>query len=148
MACAVAHDDSSARAKDATDRKLMSDHFDPDGVCSVPYTTLVLSSAYQPLQAPPQVYPDDDGVTRVQLVYNLARYDGPSYSTILRVYNGVAPGPTIHVEQGGRLELELVNCLDFPVGFDGEEAHNRYAHPNSTKYVADKVHSSFCYVSI
>ena len=109
------------------------DHFGPDGVCSNSNPTLTLSEAFQDLHLPPQVHPGGDGVTKIQLVYNLVDYEGPSYNTILRAYNGIAPGPTLHVEPGGVLEIELINCLTLPLGFNGEEAHNRYHIPNSTK---------------
>ena len=72
-------------------------------LCSDHYPTLDLSEAYQPLHMPPQVYPDEDGVTRLDLVWNLAYYQGPSFSTIIRNFNGRFPGPTIHVAPDGRL---------------------------------------------
>eukprot|EP00581_Thalassiosira_minuscula_P033293 CAMPEP_0183786260 /NCGR_PEP_ID=MMETSP0739-20130205/66926_1 /TAXON_ID=385413 /ORGANISM="Thalassiosira miniscula, Strain CCMP1093" /LENGTH=869 /DNA_ID=CAMNT_0026030301 /DNA_START=145 /DNA_END=2754 /DNA_ORIENTATION=+ len=90
---------------------------------------LDLSNAYDPLHIPEQIYPDKDGVTRARLLFDLADYDGPSYSTILRTFNGGQPGPTIHVTPGGRLDLQLVNCLVPP---DGAVIHNAYQKPNST----------------
>jgi len=90
---------------------------------------LDLSNAYDPLHIPEQIYPDKDGVTRARLLFDLADYDGPSYSTILRTFNGGQPGPTIHVTPGGRLDLQLVNCLVSP---DGAVIHNAYQKPNST----------------
>ena len=102
-------------------------------LCTEDYPTLDLSEAYQPLHTPPQVYPDKDGVTRLDLVWNLAYYKGPSFSTIIRNFNGGFPGPTIHVAQGGRLELKYVNCMHLPLGFSGPDSHNRYHLPNSTK---------------
>mmetsp|Transcript_5822 Transcript_5822/g.12798 ORF Transcript_5822/g.12798 Transcript_5822/m.12798 type:complete len:640 (+) Transcript_5822:96-2015(+) len=103
-----------------------------DFLCSDHYPTLDLSEAFQPLHMPPQVYPDKNGTTRLDLVWNLAYYRGPSFSTIVRSFNGGFPGPTIHVAQGGRLEIKLVNCMYPPLGFEGPESHNRYHLPNST----------------
>lgn len=107
-----------------------ADPFDSGGICDQAMPTIDFAKARQPLFQPPQVYPDADGVTRVQMHYNLVNYIGPSYTTIIRAYDGIAPGRTIHVTPGGRLELELVNCLDFPLG---SEVHNRFSAPNTTK---------------
>ena len=107
--------------------------FGPYGICTDTYPTLDLSQAYQPLIMPEQVYPDEDGVTRVQMIFGLAHYKGASFDTILRVHDGVAPGKTIHVMPGGTIELELINCLREPLGFNGPEALNKYHIPNSTK---------------
>jgi len=106
--------------------------FGPHGICTDTYPTLDLSQAYQPLNDPEQVYPDADGVTRVQMIFGLAHYKGASFDTVLRVHDGVAPGKTIHVMPGGRIELELINCLREPLGFNGPEAKNKYHIPNST----------------
>jgi len=106
--------------------------FGPYGICTDTYPTLDLSQAYQPLIMPEQVYPDEDGVTRVQMIFGLAHYKGASFDTILRVHDGVAPGKTIHVMPGGSIELELINCLREPLGFNGPEALNKYHIPNST----------------
>ena len=107
--------------------------FGPYGICTDTYPTLDLSQAYQPLNVPEQVYPDEDGVTRVQMIFGLAHYKGASFDTILRVHDAVAPGKTIHAVAGGRIELELINCLREPLGFNGPEALNKYHIPNSTK---------------
>ena len=109
-----------------------TDHFGPGGVCSNPYPTFKLSEKYQPLQQAPRIMPDDSGVTKVQLSLNLAYYEGPSYNTIMRTYNGMTPAPTIHVVPGGSLEIELINCLHPPLGLTGEEALNRFSNPNTT----------------
>jgi FtsP/CotA-like multicopper oxidase with cupredoxin domain len=106
--------------------------FDPDNLCSTPYATLDLAKANQPLIVPPQETPDEDGVTRIRLALNLAYYNGPVYNTIMRTYNGIAPGPTIHVQPGGSLQIELINCLHHPLGLTGYEAHNRFSDPNTT----------------
>eukprot|EP00985_Skeletonema_marinoi_P018467 scaffold10312_cov141-Skeletonema_marinoi.AAC.9 len=41
----------------------------------------------------------------------------------------MAPGPTIHVQPGGTMELELINCLHEPLGF---KEHNSFSAPNTT----------------
>ena len=106
--------------------------FGPGGVCSNPYATLYLADKHQPLMQPPRIMPDDEGVTKLQLSLDLAYYEGPSYNTIMRTNNGMAPAPTIHVNPGGSLEIELVNCLHLPLGLTGEEALNRFSNPNTT----------------
>ena len=67
--------------------------FWPGGICSEgdDYATLDLSEAFQPLRKPTQVYPDADGVTRVTLKYEPINYHGPSFSNIIRSWNGEAP---------------------------------------------------------
>jgi len=97
------------------------------------YPILDLSEPYQPLIIPHQVY-SKRGKTQLTLNYDLVNYKGPSYNTILRLHSeaGVpirGVGPTLHVEQGGSMEIDLVNCLHYPVGLDG---HNMYKAPNTT----------------
>lgn len=107
-----------------------ADPFASGGICDQAIPTIDFAKARRPLIQPPQVFPDADSVTKVQIHYNLVNYIGPSFNTIIRAYDGIAPGRTIHITPGGRLELELVNCLDFPLGFEG---HNRFSFPNTTK---------------
>ena len=104
-----------------------SSHFGLDGLCSAPYANLDLVEAHQPLVEPPKIRPNEDGTTRVQLGLNLANYKGPAYNTIMRAYNGIAPGPTIHVQPGGTLEVELINCLHHEV-----RKGITLSHPNAT----------------
>ena len=108
-------------------------HSDMLNHCQTSRPTVDLSDAFMPLAAPTKFFPDEDGVTRVKLFYDLVDYVGASFTTIVRTFNGGLPGPTLHVEPGGSLELELINCLHLPLGFNGHDAHNRYHHPNSTK---------------
>ena len=110
-------------------RAKSDDPFGPDGVCNNPYPTFDLSKSNQPLVEPLRIRPDENGTTKVQLSLNLAHYIGPSYTTIMRTYNEMAPGPTIHVIPGGTMELELINCLHEPLGFD---EHNSFSTPNTT----------------
>jgi len=100
--------------------------------CQKRRPTVDLSNALAPLAFPPSMYPDKDGVTRAKLFYDLVDYVGASFTTVVRAFNGGLPGPTLHVEPGGSLELELINCLQLPLGFHGKGSHNRYHHPNST----------------
>ena len=75
---------------------------------------------------PPQIHPDADGVTRHEMIYDLVHYKGPSFNVVLRLFNGVSPGPTMHIVPGGEMKMELVNCMyPVPYGFDGEESHNQ-----------------------
>ena len=101
--------------------------------CQKSRPTVDLSQALMPLAAPTEFFPDKHGVTKVKLFYDLVDYVGASFTTVVRTFNGGLPGPTLHVEPGGSLELELINCLHLPVGFNGPDAHNRYHHPNATK---------------
>ena len=103
---------------------------DPFKCNPVPRPNIFLSDAFQPIRKPEEVWPDEDGITRVQMLYDLVDYGGPSYNVITRAYNGDAPGPTLHVKPGGKMEIEFINCLHFPVG---SEVRNQYQHPNSTK---------------
>lgn len=102
-----------------------------DSLCPTEYPSFDRSEPFQPLIVPEQIYPDEDGVTRVDLIWQPAEYIGPAYTTLVRNF-GSTPGPTIHVAPGGSLELRHVNCMYPPIGFMGPEAHNRYHHPNST----------------
>jgi len=123
-------------------------------LCDDSLQDLDLSQAFEPLHVPPQIYPDANGLTEVTLVYNLVNYEGPAYRTILRQYNNIAPGPTIHVEAGGRLELKLINCLTLPLGFSGPESKNLYHVPNTTNlhthgpHVSGEAPSDFIFANI
>ena len=101
--------------------------------CQKSLPTVDLSGAFMPLNKPAKYLPDENGVTKVKLFYDVVDYVGASFTTIVRTFNGGLPGPTLHVVPGGSLELELINCLHSPVGFDGPDEHNRYHHPNATK---------------
>eukprot|EP00581_Thalassiosira_minuscula_P006786 CAMPEP_0183706904 /NCGR_PEP_ID=MMETSP0737-20130205/3617_1 /TAXON_ID=385413 /ORGANISM="Thalassiosira miniscula, Strain CCMP1093" /LENGTH=861 /DNA_ID=CAMNT_0025934441 /DNA_START=289 /DNA_END=2870 /DNA_ORIENTATION=+ len=90
---------------------------------------LDLTEAYAPLRVPEQIYPDENGLTEVTLLYGLKDYNGPSFSSILRGFNGGAPGPTIHAVPGGKVKVKLVNCFENPIG---SEHVNKYQKPNAT----------------
>jgi len=96
------------------------------------YPTIDDSAGEMPLHQPPQVVAGRDGVVRHVLYYDLAYWKGPSFDTIVRVYNSQIPGPTLRVKPGQTLEITLVNCLEDPPGFDGPAAHNTYKTPNVT----------------
>jgi len=108
--------------------------FGPGGICSEgdSYETLDLTQAFQPLRKPTQVYPDEDGVTRVTMKFEPINYHGPSFSNIIRSWNGEAPGPTLHLQPGGSLEIELINCQRRPDGPYQGLWKNDYAAPNTT----------------
>lgn len=100
-------------------------------------STLDLHKAGQPLREPVQITADSDGVVRAVFYYDVINYIGPVFNTILRLYNGNAPGPTVRVKPGQTMEFTLVNCLHLPAGYGGSAedkygAHNRFKTPNIT----------------
>ena len=60
--------------------------------------------------------------------YDVVKYIGPSYTTLLKLYNG-GVGPTIRVKPGDTLIIERHNDLEGPLGHYG---HNQYMLPNTT----------------
>jgi len=106
------------------------------------YPTIDDSAGEEQLHQPPQVTADRDGVVRHVIYYDLAYWKGPSFDTIVRVYNGQIPGPTIRVKPGQTMEISLVNCLEDPVGHDGPAAHNMYKTPNVTNLHLHGMHIS------
>ena len=75
------------------------------------YPVLDLSQPFQPLIVPDQVF-SNGTKTQLTMNYDLVSYKGPSFTTILRLYTeaGKIPkgvGPTLHVEQGGFMDLDL-----------------------------------------
>ena len=67
---------------------------------------------------------------KVSLHYDIVKYVGPSYTTTIKAFNGVAPAPTIRVKPGYELEVKFYNDLEFETGTDG---HNSFRLPNTTK---------------
>ena len=97
------------------------------------YPTLNLPNKGEPLRQPEQIIAEDDGrsgpkTVKVALHYDVVKYIGPSYTTLLKLFNG-GMGPTIRVKPGDSLIVELYNDLEGPLGHYG---HNQYQLPNTT----------------
>ena len=97
------------------------------------YPTLNLPNKGEPLRQPEQITAEDDGrpgpkTVKVALHYDVVKYIGPSYTTLLKLFNGNM-GPTIRIKPGDSLIVELYNHLEGPLGHYG---HNQYQLPNTT----------------
>lgn len=97
------------------------------------YPTLNLPAEGEPLLPPKQIVATEDNslgpkTVKVVMRYDVVKYIGPSYTTLLKLYNG-GVGPTIRVKPGDTLILELHNDLEGPLGHYG---HNQYMLPNTT----------------
>lgn len=68
--------------------------------------------AFQPYQNPPELSSGDTGKLHVKLEVNAARFSAAGVSYNTRLYNGIAPGPTLRIRAGDKLSINLINKLE------------------------------------
>lgn len=81
----------------------------------------------------------EGGLLNCTLRLRPTRFVGANKSFVTRVYNDMIPGPTIVVQPGDRLLVNLKNDLEVPVG---TEASNNYQLPNTTNLHVHGLHVS------
>jgi len=128
LCCAAVARTAASDAEETSLRGLRKDSNGGRGPPSFEVPVVDLSVVGDELIEPEQISSPGKAV-KATLRFGIVEYVGPAYTTKVRAYNGVLPGPTIRVKPGDKLHLMLVNDLTEPVGY---LKNNEYQHPNQT----------------
>jgi len=90
----------------------------------------------------PPVYRSENGVLELDLEFDLTPYEDPWFSCPMgvRTYNGISPGPTIIVQAGDTLIVNLVNNLAYQE--HQEDRENLFRDANVTNLHTHGLHIS------